>query len=286
MTETNSISLPRRVKDLTGQTFGFLKATRFLEIKNRRTLWLCQCKCGKQRTASSNDLMRGYSKSCGCYRPPKTLDVAGKRFGRLIAINIFSKGARTRWLCKCDCGAETIVCLQDLRNGHTQSCGCYQKQRVIETQRLYDPSLRSEYIIWKHMIYRCTNQQDIGYKYYGAKGIAVCQEWIESFDKFVEDVGRRPNLSYTIDRIDNSLGYFPGNVRWATRKQQMRNTSRNVFLTHSGKTLCQADWASIIGLDSGGMSRRVRKWGAEAAITTPKVPRSERKSFRPRPKIL
>ena len=87
------------------------------------------------------------------------------------------------------------------------------------TSRSYAPP---EYVAWQNMRARCNRATHPSYQYYGGRGIAVCPEW-DSFERFLEDVGQRPDPSLSLDRIDNDRGYEPGNVRWATRVEQAAN---------------------------------------------------------------
>lgn len=118
------------------------------------------------------------------------------------------------------------------------------------------------------MIGRCRNPTDKAYRNYGARGITVCQKWIDSFFAFLADVGSRPSGSHSIDRIDNNGNYEPGNCRWATFKQQQRNRSDNRLLTAFGKTMCVADWADESGLTAGLINCRLRYgWSHEEAVS-------------------
>ena len=115
---------------------------------------------------------------------------------------------------------------------------------------------------------RCLQRTNRGYKNYGGRGIRVCDRWIESFAAFLEDVGPKPGPKYSIDRIDNDGNYEPGNVRWATRIQQARNTRRNRMVTHDGKTLSLTEWAEIYGIPYHRLHSRVvkRGWPLDKAV--------------------
>jgi hypothetical protein len=116
---------------------------------------------------------------------------------------------------------------------------------------------------------RCTNPNQEGYKDYGGRGITVCDRW-SSFENFIEDMGVRPDGTFEIDRENNDLGYFPGNCRWTTRKVNCRNTRKNVFLTHNGKTQTVLAWAEEVGIAYHVLARRARSgWSDEAVILTP-----------------
>lgn len=110
------------------------------------------------------------------------------------------------------------------------------------------------------MIQRCTNSNHKSWDNYGGRGITVCPRWLESFDKFYEDVGKRPGDEFSIDRIDNDLGYFKENVRWATKEEQMNNTRYNVNIHHQGQTKTLTQWAKVFEIDSRQLYQRMY-WG-------------------------
>jgi hypothetical protein len=119
---------------------------------------------------------------------------------------------------------------------------------------------------------RCNVPTQEAYADYGGRGIAVCKEWDESFEAWFAYMGPRPSPDHSIDRINNDGNYEPGNVRWATREQQQRNTSQNRLLTHDGLTLCVVEWAERVGLPCSVLSDRINKlgWPVAKALLTPK----------------
>lgn len=125
-----------------------------------------------------------------------------------------------------------------------------------------------EYGVWMRMRRRCYDQKYRSYEFYGAKGIAVCEKWNRSFLAFLADVGVRPSALHSIDRFPNRNGnYEPGNVRWATQTQQMRNTNATVELTLNGITRPLCDWAEIVGKKRGTIHKRLRRgWTPEDAV--------------------
>jgi len=131
---------------------------------------------------------------------------------------------------------------------------------------------QKEYQCWRDMKRRCYDPQHKNYKGYGGRGITVCDRWLNSFDDFVFDMGLRPSPEYSIDRIDNSKGYYIENCRWATRSEQSRNTKYTKYIEHNGITLCITDWAAKIGISQSALTHRINKygWGIEEALTTPK----------------
>jgi len=127
------------------------------------------------------------------------------------------------------------------------------------------------YDLWRAMVDRCHNPRAHGFKNYGGRGIVVCSRWRESFDDFVSDVGERPSRKHSLDRKDNDGNYEPGNVRWATRSEQARNTRFNRLLTAFGKTQTAEEWAIETGLPKSTLFNRIRRgWPDEKVIGTPR----------------
>lgn len=130
------------------------------------------------------------------------------------------------------------------------------------------------YWCWVAMIRRCTMLSDKAFPNYGGRGIKVCDRWSRSLENFVADVGNPPGKEYSLDRIDNSRGYEPGNVRWATSSQQIRNTRANRRLTLNGVSRLCVEWIEILGptlgIDKHTVSNRIRRgWSDERILTTP-----------------
>ena len=130
-----------------------------------------------------------------------------------------------RWRCRCACGAIVIVYGIHLRSGHTKSCGCH-KAAVARARRLVHGESRRrirEYEAWQMAKARCFNPKATGYKYWGGRGITMCDRWRDSYESFLADMGRCPPR-HSLDRWPNPDGnYEPGNCRWATAKQQAAN---------------------------------------------------------------
>lgn len=152
---------------------------------------------------------------------PRKNDLTGERFGRLIAIRTAGKtNGRYIWECLCDCGNTAYVVGSHLANGHTQSCGCL---RIDTTSKMgYSHGLHGTrlYRIWANIKTRCNNPNAPNYKFYGGKGIAICDEWGGDFQTFYEwamDNGYKDDL--TIDRINSDLDYSPENCRWITQSE-------------------------------------------------------------------
>ena len=149
--------------------------------------------------------------------------VIGQRFNSLTIvkevepyINPASNQAIRKFLCKCDCGNTTNITLSNISK--TLSCGC-KKNHHTKHSMIDSP----EYKSWRAMKARCLNPNHTAYKNYGGRGIKICDEWKDSFEQFISDLGKRPSLNHTLDRIDSDGNYQPSNCRWATYKQQANN---------------------------------------------------------------
>ena len=129
-------------------------------------------------------------------------------------------------------------------------------------------SQTAEYRAWYNMIVRCTNSKYKNYHRHGGRGIKVCDRWVGSFGAFLEDMGKKPNPSLTLDRIDNDGDYTPENCHWATRKQQSRNSRQNHNVTFQGRTQCLAAWAEETGVKAGVLHKRLKRgWSTERTLT-------------------
>jgi len=127
-----------------------------------------------------------------------------------------------------------------------------------------------EYKTWASMVHRCTNEKVPSYKYYGGRGIGVCERWLD-FLSFYEDMGDRPD-GMTLDRIDNNGDYEPENCRWATRKQQAKNKrpKKQATLTHNGESLTVKQWAERLGVKPSTIHQRIKSgWPIEKTLSTP-----------------
>lgn len=183
-----------------------------------------------------------------------------QRFTRLTVVQEAGRTSRGEvlWLCRCDCGIEKAVPSSRLRTGSVKSCGCLRQEQAPKNARMYwyrhghaaskDKPESPTYRTWASMIERCENPNSRSYKNYGARGISVHPLWRRDFRTFLRDVGERPSEEYSLDRINNFGDYIPGNVRWATAKQQMRNRRNNFLITIEGMTRTCAEWAEITGL--------------------------------------
>lgn len=174
-------------------------------------------------------------------------DLVGRRFNLLIVVALSPRttNKRSYWICRCDCGRTCTVLRTCLLDGQ-KSCGCalaaYHLRRKVSAKpkpprsdREYHRLSRSaEYRLWAGMIQRCTNPHRDNYARYGGAGIRVCDRWRNSFAAFLADLGRRPSPKHTLDRIRFGGNYEPGNVRWATPKEQFYNRSVSILVDIGG----------------------------------------------------
>lgn len=204
------------------------------------------------------------------------IDETGNRYGRLLVLE-YACTVRKKavWKCKCDCGNEVLVIGQDMRTGHTNSCGCLQKDFVVKKNRKYGIDYPTRlYHSWHSMIARCENPRTNYYCNYGGRGISVCEEWhdFETFAEWALNNGYSDNL--TIDRIDNDGGYSPQNCRWATKIEQENNKRTNRKVTINGITKNLVAWCNSYGINEITVFSRLRYgWDIEKAITTPVPPK-------------
>ena len=197
----------------------------------------------------------------------------GRKFNRLTIVDIKpapKKDGRTIAVCKCDCGNNTEIRADLVVSGNNKSCGCLYSETRGQTNRIHGMWNSRTYRIWCGMKNRCSATYT-GQKahLYSEKGIRVCQRWRDSFEAFIEDMGKAP-AGFSIERIDGNLGYEPGNCRWATPKEQANNSTRNKRIELDGETRTIAQWADKLGMKSNTLVYRVRRgWSPERALTTP-----------------
>lgn len=174
------------------------------------------------------------------------------------------------WLCRCSCGETTVADTASLTSGRKKSCGCLKREATAARNFKHGASDTPEHLVWKEMKRRCMSENRPQYKDYGGRGIKVCERWLNSFAAFLVDVGPRPSPKHSIERKDNDGDYEPGNVRWATRREQSRNKRTNRFYTFRGEKLCLQDWAERFGIRDDTLRYRLKVgWSMKRALTTP-----------------
>lgn len=187
------------------------------------------------------------------------IDLSGKRFGRLIAgERMTSPTGKSYWICECDCGNSKAVLGESLRNGKTKSCGCFRKESTRASFSVHGKCKSAEYQSWQGMHSRCSNINNQAYWRYGGRGIKVCSRW-SSFANFYADMGDKPSVDMSIDRIDNDLGYSPENCRWATDSEQSRNKHNTLIVTYKGTSIPVADLADYLKVNYHTFYDRLNK---------------------------
>jgi len=201
-------------------------------------------------------------------------DLTGQKFSRLAVIRFAGQthNKKSLWYCKCDCGNVSIFSSSGLKSGKTTSCGCFKIDKAKKCNVTHghksDGKSSKTYKTWQSMSSRCQNPNDSNFENYGGRGITVCERW-KKFSNFLEDMGERPEGN-TIDRIENNLGYYKDNCRWATDVEQANNRRNNIYLTYGGKTQTISQWERELGMNPVTLRSRLKiGWSIERAITTP-----------------
>jgi hypothetical protein len=209
------------------------------------------------------------------------------RFGRWVVLRFAGRAKGVNlWRCRCDCGTERDVRGNGLgKPSRSVSCGCYGRELVRANATHGEASQRTpEYSAWSYMKQRCTNPKAGKYALYGGRGIRVCARWLNSYESFLADMGRRPSDKHSLGRINSDGDYSPENCRWESDVEQNRNTSRNHVLTLHGETRTLAEWAQVTGLHYVAIRARLaRGWTVEEALTLPNGHSKLKRGPKPRP---
>ena len=170
---------------------------------------------------------------------------------------------RWRYSVRCDCGRESIAYVSHLKSGATRSCKC--KMGPLKHGGMLGGKASPEYRVWAGMKNRCLDPANPGYPGYGGRGIGIHPRWLD-FANFLADMGKKPSPRHSIDRINNDGNYEPGNCRWATSREQTRNTRRNVKVND----LCLKDACALTGITYAAAQKRIRKGESpEQAVAHP-----------------
>jgi hypothetical protein len=196
---------------------------------------------------------------------------AGTRIGRLVTTGELVWHGQWFWRCQCDCGAQKDVLGSALRAG-TVSCGCRAREArqlgpVVTHGATRHYRQTPEYAVWHQMVLRCVKPSHRSYARYGARGITVCDRWRHDYAAFLADMGPRPSVQHSIDRLNNDGPYAPENCRWATAREQQNNRRNNHRLTCDGETKTLTEWSRAIGCSYERLRGLVRRgWSDEQAI--------------------
>ncbi len=176
-------------------------------------------------------------------------------------LTVISKGTPSnaghpQWNCRCICGQVKVVRQSHLIALTVMSCGCLAKQDLIKRQTTHGGYGTPEYSSWRSMKDRCLNPTDKNYKDYGGRGIVICDQW-NAFPNFLTDMGKRPSLQYSIERIDVNGNYEPDNCIWATAKQQSINRRNTIRITFEGITMSLVTWCEMLGVNTKRTAKRM-----------------------------
>jgi hypothetical protein len=202
----------------------------------------------------------------------KRLNLGNKQFGRLLVQEFVGndKFGHSLWSCLCACGNTKVVSGDNLKRGLVKSCGCLNKELVIERMTTHGQTSGGSatliYKIWQGMLARCYNLHNKSYKDYGGRGIKVCDRW-HSFENFYEDMGDCPE-GLSLDRKDNDGDYTPENCRWATNLEQANNKRSNAWYESNGNRKTLAQWARYLDIKPNTLWMRLNEyaWSEERAL--------------------
>lgn len=206
----------------------------------------------------------------------------GDKFGSLEVISFYTgkreSGSVKRMVkCKCKCGRIVDVEKYNLTSGNSKRCINCKSKIVGASRSTHGHSYNNKnvnkleakcYYTWQAIKRRCRKTYDLSYERYGGKGIDVCDDWFDSYESFLSDMGLPPSVDSQIDRTDNSKGYSKENCRWVSRSQNSRNKSNNRKITAFGATKLLCEWAESYGVNSATIARRIDSlnWSPEQAI--------------------
>ena len=198
------------------------------------------------------------------------LDITGQKFNMLTAIEFsHANHGKSFWKFACDCGRTKIMTATVVKNGYSKSCGCTMGKGQLTHGMTDSP----EYNSWCAMRKRVNNVNHVAYHRYGGRGITVCSEWEDSFENFYADMGERPKET-SLDRIDNTKGYFKENCRWADRHTQASNTRGNIIVHFNGEDITVAEFARRNNIKESTLNERRRRLNISpeeaAALGVPK----------------
>lgn len=187
--------------------------------------------------------------------------MAGQKCGSVTAIRETGKcsDGKAKWLFACDCGKEFEVSGSKVRGGEVHTCPSCSKERVRLARTKHGERQSVEYRTWTHIKSRCLNEKVPEFGHYGGRGITICERWIDSFENFLADMGKRPAGRYSIDRIDVDGNYEPSNCRWANAQEQQNNKRNNRKIAINGSIKNMAQWADENGLRHETVFKRIKR---------------------------
>ena len=206
-------------------------------------------------------------------------NLLGKKYGHWTVTEYVGKtiNGTGRWLCHCGlCGDYKIVDTSSLNRGNSNSCGCERDQLFVKQSTVHGMFGTIEYGTWSGMKQRCYNENCHSYKNYGGRGILMCRQWKDSFTKFFDDMGIRPDDKSSLDRIDNNKGYSPDNCRWSTQIEQSNNKRTNTLTVYKGKIYTISELSKEIMIPYNSCLIRINKGQSISKIITEYKPRRKK----------
>lgn len=203
-------------------------------------------------------------------RPRELFINKGDRFERLQVVRqTKATNGYTAFVCLCDCGNETIATAHQLKSKKKMSCGCYHREMVVANATKHGMSRSRIYKVWIGIKGRCLNPNKKAYKWYGGRGIVICDEWLrfENFYQWAMSNGYKNNL--TIERILNDGPYSPENCKFILNSEQSKNRRDLYWITYNGETRTLSGWAMKLGMYRKTLSIRLARWSKERAFTEP-----------------
>jgi len=249
------VNTGRGFKSLIGEEFTQLRVVEHLGSYKGTRFWKCQCSCGNTVEVATGLLKSGNVKSCGCRRGANSprrvdmLDMVGGAFNNLTVLGIDLDRAYS-YRVECVCGRHITVNRYDLLSGHSKSCGCIKPDKTK-----HGKIGTVAYSRWLAMKARCSNPNADNYKYYGGRGISICESWA-SFENFYADMGDPPEGT-TLDRINSQGNYSPENCRWATVEEQARNRRSTVLFSFQGANYTLKELSEKLGISESTLSGRI-----------------------------
>lgn len=255
------------LKDLTGLRFDKILVIKVSHNEGpKRLYWLCKCDCGKIWPVRHDALLSKSKPVRSCRCKPIRESVFGSKVG-LLTVMYRSDTDKRKAVCLCDCGNTTQVFISNLNRNHTTSCGCLQKQVLKKINTTHGMTKSNEFNIWQGIKQRCYDVNSHAYSNYGGRGIIMCDRWLNSFENFYNDMGKRPSKSHTIDRFPNDNGnYEPENCRWATKTEQAQNRRKNVKIFYNGEEMTVSEFAKRNNIEGTSVYYHIKKMTAEQIV--------------------
>jgi hypothetical protein len=192
------------------------------------------------------------------------IDLSGRKFGRWTVLRADKKNSpRRKWQCRCVCGKLRSVDSHSLKSGTSKSCGCLRTEE-LKSRTVHGESGSKLYQVWFSMLKRCYNPNSKSYKNYGGRGVKVCWRW-HQFSNWLQDVGRPPFLGASLERKNNSKGYAPSNVCWASKEEQANNTRANVHVHYLGRRMTLKKASDLSGIKYTTLHARYFRIGLRGA---------------------